>query len=88
MKKILYVAAAVVAMSFAACGGNTNASSEAEDNEVVEVIETCEAKCDSCTHECDSCAGACEKKCEGKCEGECEKKCEKAEGCCKKHCQE
>lgn len=39
MKKLVFMFVAMTAMSFAACGGSTNAEAPAEDTAAVEAVE-------------------------------------------------
>ena len=56
MKKLAFLFAAVVAVSFASCGGNTAQNEESADTIDTTAVETCDTTCCADTTACDSVA--------------------------------
>ena len=100
MKKLVFIFAAFVAVSFSACGNKNTKSENSTKTDSTEVIENqaCEAACDSAAHDhaceaaCDSAAHnhACEAACDSAAHNHaCKKACDSAahNHACKSNCK-
>ena len=56
MKKLAFLFAAVVAVSFASCGNTTAQNEESADTIDTTAVETCDTTCSADTTACDSVA--------------------------------
>ena len=93
MKKLVFIFAAFVAVSFSACGNKAAKSDNAAkaDSTVVTEGKTCKSACDSsaCKSACDS--AACKTKCDSTaCKAKCDSTAQKEHACksnCKSNCK-
>ena len=77
MKKLAFVFAAVIAVSFASCGNKAQQAEAEETTCACGAEASCEGKCEKCACGGEHCDGACKGEacdstaCEGQCPGEC-----------------